>query len=316
MQFGFGFFLLFHVSSMTRAMELNGMALNAFSANIISSVLQIDAIKAFDESQRQVERVCKKIANKLASVYLSDCQYRGWELSGGYSVAGLPVIVKEFGPVKDVQSMAKVLVVGGIHGDELSSVSLVFKWMNILEQHHSGLFHWRMVPTMNPDGLLQKRSRRVNKNGVDLNRNFATPNWARESDKYWRKTLRNPRRYPGAAPSSEPETQWLTGYIAEFEPDVIVSIHAPFGLLDFDGPRKAPKSFGPLELNLLGTYPGSLGNYAGVHRRIPVVTIELASSGRMPKKREIMLILRDLVAWLESNIAEPKRLLEQKNASS
>lgn len=275
---------------------------NALPANIISNVLRIDAIKAYDDSMRQVDAICRKIANKLASVYRSDCQFRGLETSGGYSVNGLPVIVKEFGPKKGIEPMAKVLLIGGMHGDELSSVSIVFKWMNLLDQYHSGQFHWRVVPVMNPDGLLQRRSKRTNKNGVDLNRNFPTPNWQAESEKSWNKTLRNPRRYPGDKPLSEPETRWLAKYIAEFDPDVIVSVHAPFGVVDFDGPYQAPTHFGPLQLNLLGTYPGSLGNYAGVQKNIPVVTIELASSGRMPTQREIVLILRDLVAWMEANV--------------
>ena len=165
-------------------------------------------------------------------------------------------------------------------------------------------------------GFYKKKAQRTNKNGVDLNRNFPTPNWEKESQKYWAKTSKNPRRYPGHEALSEPETQWLSSYISEFEPDVIVSVHAPFGLLDFDGPRKAPKSFGPLELNLLGIYPGSLGNYAGVQRQIPVVTIELESAGIMPEDRDITLILRDLVEWLEVNIAEPKRRAAQEKITA
>jgi len=151
--------------------------------------------------------------------------------------------------------------------------------------------------------LLQKKSQRMNVRGVDLNRNFPTPNWHEESHHYWvKKTRKNPRRYPGPSPLSEPESQWLAQAISEFQPDVIVSIHAPYGILDFDGPQKiAPKQFGELHLNLLGTYPGSLGNYAGVHNEIPVVTIELPYAGIMPTKRETRNIWVDLVRWLISN---------------
>jgi murein tripeptide amidase MpaA len=31
------------------------------------------------------------------------------------------------------------------------------------------------VPVLNPDGMLAAKPRRVNANGVDLNRNFPTP---------------------------------------------------------------------------------------------------------------------------------------------
>jgi len=55
-------------------------------------------------------------------------------------------------------------------------------------------------------------------------------------------------------------------------------------------------------LNLIGTYPGSLGNYAGIQRRIPVVTIELPYAETMPKSAEVGDIWRDLVQWLSRNI--------------
>jgi hypothetical protein len=83
---------------------------------------------------------------------------------------------------------------------------------------------------------------------------------------------------------------------------VIVAVHAPHGVVDYDGPRDGPYKLGLLYLNLLGTYPGSLGNYAGVQRRIPVVTVELPYAGVMPKSGEIADIWRDLVQWLGRNI--------------
>jgi protein MpaA len=143
----------------------------------------------------------------------------------------------------------------------------------------------------------------MNEHGVDLNRNFPTPNWKAESEFYWiNRTHRNPRRYPGPEPLSEPESRWLVKEIESFKPDVIVSVHAPHGILDFDGPQAAPNHFGNLYLNLLGTYPGSLGNYAGVVNNIPVITIELPSAGIMPSRREISRIWMDLVRWLDTNL--------------
>lgn len=300
----FGLACLYGATNLASASTLEKLAFNTSPESVKPVAAQTKAINNFATPKVHVDEVCKKIAKKLGSVRLSDCKDRGMETTGGYSVGNLPIIVKEYGPIGDRKPKAKVLLIGGIHGDEYSSVSLVFKWMKILDRHHSGLFHWKMVPVMNPDGLLQKKSQRMNKNGVDLNRNFPTPNWEAESHKYWIKTSRNPRRYPGSAPLSEPESQWLANYIAEFKPDVIVSIHAPFGILDFDGPRAAPKRFGPLQLNLLGTYPGSLGNYAGINKQIPVVTIELPYAGIMPKKKEIDHIWMDLVQWLKTNSSE------------
>ena len=45
----------------------------------------------------------------------------------------------------------------------LSSVTIVFKWMSILDRFHSGMFHWRIVPLLNPDGLLRKRMEELGK---------------------------------------------------------------------------------------------------------------------------------------------------------
>ncbi len=245
---------------------------------------------------------CREIGGKLGSVSFEECMARDLRVGEGRSVLGRPILVKEYPPLARRKPQGRVLLVGGIHGDEYSSVSVVFKWMNILDRHHSGLFHWLFVPLLNPDGLLRKSSQRMNANGVDLNRNFPTPDWHRLSRAYWvKKTRRNPRRYPGEAPLSEPESRYLVELIDRFQPDVIVSVHAPFGILDFDGPAPPPRRFGQLYLNLLGTYPGSLGNYAGVHRSIPVVTIELPHAGIMPSRREISRIWVDLVRWLRRN---------------
>jgi protein MpaA len=195
--------------------------------------------------------------------------------------------------------------VGGTHGDEYSSVSVVFKWLKILDQHHSGLFHWRVAPVMNPDGLLKKKSTRTNANDVDLNRNFPTKDWAEKSKYYWEvRTSKDPRRYPGKEALSESESRWLYNEINEFKPDIIVAIHAPHWIVDFNhnGSTEAPDKLGRLHLNLLGTYPGSLGNFSGIQRRIPVLTIELKHAGIMPSPSKINDIWVDMVRWLQQNL--------------
>lgn len=258
-----------------------------------------------------VASACLQIAAKLASVGFRECGRDGLGPSGARSVNGFPILVEEYPPLAARRPLGRVLVVGGIHGDELSSVSVVFKWMAILGRYHSGLFHWRVAPLMNPDGLLQSRSQRVNANGVDLNRNFPTPNWQDESRHYWvQRTGRNPRRYPGGAPMSEPETRWLVEEVERFRPDAIVAVHAPYGILDFDGYMPPPRRLGSLYLNQLGTYPGSLGNF-GMQHKIPVITIELPSAGIMPSTAEISRIWVDLVRWLRRNVGTTAARLSQ-----
>ncbi len=281
------------------------MAAAVLAALALGAVVAANEIELAEPSTNgdAFTATCRRIGGKLASISFEECLQRNLEPSGAVAVSGTPILIKEYPPLPSRQARGRVLLVGGIHGDEYSSVTIVFKWMTLLDRFHSGLFHWRISPLMNPDGLLRRRSQRMNANGVDLNRNFPCPNWFEATRDYWvRRTSSNPRRYPGTGPLSEPESQWLDDEIKSFRPDVIVSVHAPLEVLDFDGPPDAPKRFGSLHLNLLGTYPGSLGRYAGVYKEIPVVTIELPSAGIMPPPSEQRRIWLDLVRWLKTRL--------------
>lgn len=251
-----------------------------------------------DQVALTTDMACKKISNKLASVSFSECQDLDLQVSA-LSEKQFPILLKEFPPLAKKQPKGKILLIGGIHGDEYSSVSVTFKWLKILKKHHSGLFHWKISPLVNPDGLLQTKSQRTNANQVDLNRNFPSTEDTQAHLAYWQqKTHSDPRKYPGVKPLSEKESDWIAGLIEEFKPDVIVSVHAPYGLVDFDGTAKPPSHLGPLHLHLLGTYPGSLGRYGHEVLNIPVITVELQYAGIMPSKSDISKIWTDLVAWL------------------
>ncbi len=80
-------------------------------------------------------------------------------------------------------------------------------------------------------------------------------------------------------------------------------MHAPYQLVDYDAPsrRNAPQKIGHLNKNLMGTYPCSLGNYAGIQKGIPVITIGLLHSGIMPSKQQVSRYWTDLVGWLIIN---------------
>jgi len=267
------------------------------------SLLLLLAIQSTAVAETVVNDACRQISNKLGSVNYKDCTVNRLVDSGHRSNQDNALLIKEYPPLNNRKPQARILVLGGIHGDEYSSVSIVFKWMKTLNKYHSGLFHWKVIPLINPDGLLRKKSQRTNGNGVDLNRNFSPGQNNQTSLDYWQKrTRKDKRRYPGPAPLSEPETRWIEQLIADFNPDAIVAVHAPYGILDFDGPHKAPKHLGALHLKLLGTYPGSLGNYAGIQLGKPVITIELPYAGIMPSRQEISKIWVDLVRWLKRNV--------------
>jgi len=246
-----------------------------------------------------VDDLCGEIGSKLGSVSIADCRRQGLRESGSFSFLGRPLAIKEYPPLPEKRPLGRILVIGGVHGDEYSSVSVIFKWMDILNVHHSGLFHWHFLPLGNPDGLLRKESQRQNDRGVDLNRNFPSADWDELASKYWKmRTGSDPRRYPGPSAMSEPEVAYLVDEIESFKPDVIVSMHAPYGLIDHDGPPKAPERLGNLTLRHLGVFPGSLGNYGGVDLGIPVVTVELPHAGIMPTRNQLSRIWTDLVRWL------------------
>ncbi|SVB51217.1 uncharacterized protein METZ01_LOCUS204071, partial [marine metagenome] len=114
------------------------------------------------EEENLVDKQCNRIGNKLGSVSVEDCLAIGLSVTDGESFEEAPILIKEYPPLKKREPLGKVLLIGGIHGDEYSSVSVVFKWLATLNKHHSGLFHWHIVPLLNPDGLLRKGSQRVN----------------------------------------------------------------------------------------------------------------------------------------------------------
>lgn len=167
----------------------------------------------------------------------------------------------------------KILVFSVTHGDEPESGALARAWMERLAQVDARN-SWRVVPILNPDGLLARS--RVNANQVDLNRNFPTRDWEKNAVQFWKKHAgASPRRFPGTIAGSEPETQCAIDQIQDFNPDLIVSIHTPYGVLDFDGPPAPLPRVGKLPARRLGTFPGSLGRFMWNDRSVPVLTVEL-----------------------------------------
>ncbi len=246
---------------------------------------------------------CTDFSYKLPNVRNVLCESAQLEDMQARSVQGRILWGRD---VRPLDAKLRVLVLGGIHGDEMSSSSLVFHWIALAGIPVADMpqpVHWRFIPALNPDGLFANPSKRVNAHGVDLNRNFPTPNWERDAKVYWEsRTRRDPRRWPGAKPLSEPESRFLHEQMASFKPNLIVSIHAPYGVLDFDGPSVPPSKLGRLYLDQVGIFPGSLGNYGGVHKGVPVVTIELPSATRTPLDAEMRQMWLDLLRWTSDRL--------------
>lgn len=238
---------------------------------------------------------CEALVARLPNLKRPLCDAAELKPTAGRSVQGRTLYARD---VAAPDAKLRVLVVGAMHGDELSSAAVALHWIQHAVQMPANA-HWRFIPALNPDGLLARPARRTNANGVDLNRNFPTPNWQREAKVYWeQRTRKDPRRWPGASPLSEPESRFLHDEMARFQPHLIVSIHAPYGVLDFDGPGVPPPKLGRLYLDQVGIFPGSLGNYGGVHQGMPVVTVELPSALRTPLDAEMRQMWMDLQRWM------------------
>ena len=126
------------------------------------------------------------------------------------------------------------------------------------------------IPCLNPDGL--QLGQRTNANGVDINRNFPTQNWElTEKNEF----------FGGEKPASEIETQFVINVINEYQPQTILTLHAPFKVVNYDGPaEQLAEQISqiinyPVEASIGYPTPGSFGTYAGIERQIKTITLEL-----------------------------------------
>lgn len=170
-------------------------------------------------------------------------------------------------------NLSTILVIGAFHGDEPQGKHLIEKYLTgKTVQLHNLLF----IPCLNPDGL-QNRTR-TNANGVDLNRNFPTKNWGKDTSA----AGENPQDYyAGKSAASEIETQFVIDIIEKYQPKIILTLHTPYKIVNYDGPaQKIAQDISeiigyPVEPSIGYPTPGSFGTYCGVERNIPTITLEL-----------------------------------------
>lgn len=178
----------------------------------------------------------------------------------GKSVEGRPIECLTFGDGPD-----GVLILATIHGNESAGTPLLQRLAEHLVARPELVAGRRivLVPVTNPDGYAKRI--RHNQRGVDLNRNFPASNW------------KNSRQH-GDSALSEPESVALHGLIESSRPSRIVSLHEPYGCIDYDGPAEGLARTMAAQCDLpvkkLGGRPGSLGSFAGETLGIPIVTVE------------------------------------------
>ena len=167
-----------------------------------------------------------------------------------------------------------VLIIGVVHGDEPQGEFLIENYLKTASGIPDNIL---FIPALNPDGL--KLNTRTNANGVDINRNFPTKNWEKASGTDANGEIN--RYFGGESPNSETETKFVIDVIEKYKPSLIITLHTPFKVVNFDGPakeiaEKIGKIFSyPVEESIGYPTPGSFGTWAGVERNIPILTIEM-----------------------------------------
>lgn len=159
----------------------------------------------------------------------------------------------------------KNLIIGVFHGDEPQGDYLISEYIKF--NRNSNLL---FIPCLNPDGMALNT--RQNSNNVDLNRNFPTKNWIINEDKNY---------FGGNEPASEIETKFVIDVINTYKPKIILTLHAPYCVVNYDGEAKEISTKiseiinYPVEEDIGYATPGSFGTYAGKEKGIPTITLEL-----------------------------------------
>jgi len=203
----------------------------------------------------------------------------------GRTTLGRPIAARRFGPGEG----RPLIVVGGVHGDEPSTVEAALELARTLGASPPGRPVW-VVPALNADGVAAgtKNSAR----DVDLNRNFPARNFT---------AAHQPRYFPGDAPLSEPETRALAALIEGAAG--VVAVHAPFACVNHDGPAAAwaeavAAACGwPARADIGYPTPGSLGSWLGRDRGVPVLTLELPPGPYAPFRGAAQAALQSAINW-------------------
>lgn len=164
-----------------------------------------------------------------------------------------------------------ILWLGGVHGDEPEGVELSLRTRDWLCKNPQIKLSWNLIPCINPDGFVLQQ--RVNAQGIDLNRNYPSKDWA--------PTFKAPRYFPGDKSAQAPEIVAMVQLIAEVKPSLIVHCHSWHPTVVYSGEpaKKMAHEIGNIigyqaQDNIGYPTPGSLGSYAWHDHKIPVICIE------------------------------------------
>lgn len=163
------------------------------------------------------------------------------------------------------------LILAGVHGDEQTGVEIVRLIHSKLSSVRVDGHRIVLMPCANPDGYAA--GTRHNANGIDINRNFP--------DKTYGTGDKSGKFFGGESAASEPETKAVMHVVAEYRPGLIISLHEPLACVNYNGScmRVARRISKATALPVVGDIgypcPGSMGNYYGSDKGLPVITLEL-----------------------------------------
>jgi protein MpaA len=287
------------------------------------------------ENTQKVKKYCQKIETYFKKYRWgkSYCSNYNWHHVRD-SYLGNPIIWKVFGneEAHKVKHKNATLIFCGVHGDEITPVKFCFDILHDLLKNPDTVGEDNIViiaPLVAPDSFLKTKPTRYNARGVDVNRNFPTKDWDKNAIKLWKSRYKSDkRRYPGKVARSEHETVFQINLIKRYNPDKIISVHAPLTLIDYDGPEEEntgnnarqlliqmSDKAGKYRINNYPFFTGSLGNWAGNERSIPTYTLELPNSD-WTKTKKFYMTFRNAIHHaidhdLKSDLKPKKKVSKQ-----
>ncbi|MBL8726645.1 MAG: succinylglutamate desuccinylase/aspartoacylase family protein [Planctomycetes bacterium] len=183
----------------------------------------------------------------------------------GTSVEGRPLRVAQFG-----HGPRRVLLVGGIHGDEREGrlVAQELPGALLATPGAAARVTLTVLEDANPDGTA--RGVRHNARRVDLNRNYPAANFTPAADR-------------GRRPLDQPEARLLHDLILRERPELVIVVHSWRGdhFINFDGPGAAiaaafarRSGYRVKASDDIAPTPGSLGSWVGGTLGVPILTLE------------------------------------------
>ena len=204
----------------------------------------------------------------------------------GRSVEGRPITAYQFG-----NGPSMVLCIGAMEGNEQNSSKLLSQWITNVDANPNKIPSYRtlvIIPTINPDGFAADR--RLNADGIDLNRNFPANDWQTAVTEPTAPTVWT--NDGGQYPLSEPESQALANYYTAHLPRLTLTMHSHGGIVEANdagdsdslGTQYASLAgYGAIPTYAIGNFfdyttTGAFEDWANNKLGLPVLEVELESA--------------------------------------